>query len=312
MNEGELEQFVGAWTEHMRHGDFDQAWEVSDALLRDRAGGSCDHLPPEKRWVWNGSALSGRRVLVRCFRGLGDTIQFIRYLPMLKRVAAETIVSAPAELMPLVATVHGVDRVVEEDYIPTPRVPHDVQVEVMELPFVFRTTRHDIPIDVPYLHVEPMPLAPWAGPSVGIVWKSGEWDPRRSVPFPLMACLPALTRVRWIVIQRGPGLDEWDGRMGLLSPAATIFEQARVIRSLDLVITVDSMPAHLAGALGVPTWILLHAQADWRWLELRDDTPWYPDARLFRQERPGDWQPVLARVRDALANGGLSAPSSVA
>jgi hypothetical protein len=312
MTEAEIENLVGSWTVHMRRGEFERAWQISDRMLRARQGERCDHLPPDRRWVWDGSPLGGRRVVVRSFRGLGDTIQCIRYLPLLKHVAAQTIVCAPPELMPVVSTVAGTDRVIKEDYHPLPYARHDVQIEMMELPWVFRTTLASIPAEIPYINVDRYSIERPHGLAVGLVWQAGDWDTRRSIPFAQMNCLQDVPGIRWTIIQRGPGLSQWDGRMGTLSPADTVFEQARVMRSLDLVISVDSMPVHLSGALGVPTWILLHTEADWRWLEGRDDTPWYPHAHLFRQEQSGDWKPVLARVRDALANRGVASPSTVA
>ena len=250
--------------------------------------------------MWNGEPVAGRRVVVRAFRGLGDTLQFIRYVARLKDAGAETIVCAPPTLMPLIATVRGVDRVIEERFTPDPGVVHDVQVEVMELPFVFRTELHNVPCDVPYIHVDRAPLPDFGGLNVGVVWQAGDWDARRSIPFALMRRLQEVPRVRWYVMQRGPGLAQWDGAFGRLPPAETLLAEARVMMSLDLVITVDSMPAHLAGALGRPAWVLLHAQPDWRWLEAREDSPWYPKTRLFRQLFQGDWAPVLARVQETL------------
>jgi hypothetical protein len=284
----------------MRGADFDAAWAISDTLLRLRHGQRCDHLPPHCRWVWNGEPVAGRRVLVRAFHGLGDTLQFVRYAALLRELAAETIVYAPAKLIPLVTTVHGVDRVVEERLEAAAESAGDVEIEVMELPFVFRTIPQTVPSAVPYIHVDRMRLPHFGGLSVGLVWQAGEWDPRRSIPFALVRRLGKVPRVRWLILQRGPGLRQWDRTFGHLPPAETLVDEARVMRSLDLVITVDSMPAHLAGALGVPMWLLLHADADWRWLEDREDSPWYPTARLFRQQRAGDWEPVLARVQEAL------------
>ena len=289
-----------AWATHMRRGDFPRAWRISEDLLRARAAQSSADRPPEERWIWNGAPLLGRRVLVRCFRGLGDTIQFVRYLPLLKAIARETTVAAPAQLLSLLARAAGIDRVILENYAPCLEFGHDAEVEVMELPFVFQTTVETIPTGVPYLHVEPMCLNPDETFKVGIVWRSGKWDTRRSIPFTLMERLQDVPAVTWYILQRGPGLEEWGGGIGVLSPADTILDQARVMRSLDVVISVDSMPAHLAGALGVRTWILLHAESDWRWLDHREDSPWYPTATLFRQERAGEWAPVVARVQRAL------------
>lgn len=286
---------VNAWTEHMLRGDFAAAWEVSDAVLRSRAGVPCWHLPRHEQHVWDGTPLDGRRVLVRCYHGLGDTLQFIRYAPMVKAVAAEVIVWAQPALLPLLRTARGVDRLLPL-HDGAPGVEYDADVEIMELPHVFRTTLDTLPADVPYLHADPAPLPRDGRLAVGLVWRAGDWDPCRSVPPELLAPLARVPGVALHLLQRGPALAERPEGLGVVSGSDDVLETARVMRALDLVVTVDSMPAHLAGALGVPVWTLLHAGADWRWLRDRDDSPWYPTMRLFRQEAPGAWEPVVARV----------------
>jgi len=279
----------------MRRGEFDAAWEISDAVLRARAGAPCWHLPRHWQYVWSGAPLHGRRVLVRCYHGLGDTIQFIRYAPLLRAVAAEVIVWAQPALVPLVRGVRGVDRVLPL-HDGTPAVEYDADVEIMELPHVFRTTVRTIPAEVPYLDVAPAPRPRDGQLAVGLVWQAGDWDGRRSIPLSRLAPLAAVPGVGWHVLQRGPALENWRDGFGVVSGSDDVCEVAGVMRSLDLVISVDSMPAHLAGALGRPTWTLLHHDADWRWMEGRDSTPWYPTMRLFRQPRAGEWEPVIERV----------------
>jgi hypothetical protein len=139
---------------------------------------------------------------------------------------------------------------------------------------------------------------------VGVVWECGDWDrATRSVPFPLLAPLARVPGVALHVLQRGPGRGALDADPAFGADAGSddVLEAARVARALDLVITVDSFPAHLAGALGVPVWTLLPEPADWRWMDGRDTSPWYPAMRLYRQPRPGDWAAVVARVADDLA-----------
>jgi hypothetical protein len=290
---------VDRWMDHMRRGEFEAAWAVSDTVLRARAGVPCWHLPRHLQYVWDGRPLAGRRVLVRCYHGLGDTIQFIRYMPLLKALAAAVSVWAQPPLLPLLGTMDGIDRLLPL-HDGTPDVAYDVDVEVMELPHVFRTTLATVPAEVPYLRVEPVPL-PYRGRlAVGLAWRAGEWDARRSIPLALLAPLGKVPGIAWYILQRGPGLIEWRDRFGILPRASNLFEEARLIRALDLVISVDTMPAHLAGALGVPVWTLLPAEADWRWMDGRDDSPWYPTMRLFRQARDGVWEPVIMRVAAAL------------
>ncbi|HEX8360121.1 MAG TPA: glycosyltransferase family 9 protein [Longimicrobium sp.] len=289
-----------AWMMHMRRGDFEAAWEVSDRVLRAHAGVSCTHLPRHEQWVWDGTPVRGKRVLVRCYHGLGDTLQFIRFAPRLKDVAREVIVWAQPELIPLLNTACGIGRLLPL-HDGTPEVKFDVDVEVMELAHLFRATSRTLPGPVPYLHAEPADLPRDGRLAVGLVWQAGGWDERRSVPPHLLAPLAEVPGVELHVLQRGPGLEERPEWLGTVSGSDDVLRTARVMKALDLVITVDSMPAHLAGALGVPVWTLLHSDPDWRWMEGRDDSPWYPTMRLFRQARPGAWEEVAARVAAALA-----------
>jgi ADP-heptose:LPS heptosyltransferase len=141
---------------------------------------------------------------------------------------------------------------------------------------------------------------------VGVVWQAGDWDGRRSLAPERVAPLARVPGVALHVLQRGDALRAMPPGLGVLAGSDDVTEAAGVMRALDLVVTVDSMPAHLAGALGVPVWTLLHAEADWRWMRGREDSPWYPTMRLLRQERAGEWEPVVARVAvelEAMAAG---------
>ena len=287
------------WIETMRRGDFSAAWKISDGLLRARRPRDQENLPRWFQSVWNGEAVDAKRVLVRCYHGLGDTIQFIRYAPLLKKLAAEVIVWTQPSLIPLLRSIAGVDQ-----WLPLhdglPDVEYDVDVELNELPYVFRTTIETIPADVPYLHVEPAVLPPRDGHlRVGLIWQSGDWDSRRSIPFAEIARLGELQGIEWHILQRDARAAGWDGKLGVISGGDNPLDDARVMRSLDLVISVDTMTAHLAGAVGVRTWTLLAREADWRWMLDRSDSPWYPTMRLFRQRKAGRWDTVI----DAVVNG---------
>ncbi len=296
--------------EHMRRGDFTGAWTISDAVLRDRVGRPGPPpggLPRHEQWLWDGRPLAGRRVLVRCYHGLGDTVQFLRFLPWLRARAgaAEVTLWVQPALVELARTVPGIDRLLPlHDGVPEGEF--DADVEIMELGHVFRVTPETLlPTPVPYLHAPPAPGIMEPGhPAVGLVWRAGDWDERRSVPAAALAAAlePLVPAVKFHLLQRGAALRDWPVSWGTTSGADDPGAAARVLRALDLVLTVDSLPAHLAGALGVPTWTLLHAAADWRWMTDREDSPWYPTMRLFRQDaaRPGDWAPVLARVAGEL------------
>ncbi len=285
------------WSTYMRRGDFDAAWQVSDRLMLADPGASA-HLPRHLQPVWDGTTLRGRRVLIRCHRGLGDTLQFCRYIPLVRAVATEVTLCAPISLHPLLRTVPGVDRLIPlED--PTAEVVYDADVEIMELPYVFRSTLHTIPRRIPYIRVEPAELDR-SSPVLGLVWRAGDRDPRRSIPFRLLQPLTRLP-VTWYVLQGRPGITECPPDLGVIVGTDNVLEAAEVIASVDLLITVDTMAAHLGGALGAPVWTLLHTDADWRWMNGTAGSPWYPSMRLFRQDHPGDWSPVIDRLTYALA-----------
>ncbi|HWO43215.1 MAG TPA: ADP-heptose--LPS heptosyltransferase, partial [Candidatus Eisenbacteria bacterium] len=251
--------------------------------------------PRHLQQVWDGTSPAGKRVLVRCYHGLGDTLQFIRYTPRLRALAAEVVVAAQPELVGLLQTAAGIDRLLALD--DEDDAAWEVEIEVMELPHVFRTSLATIPADVPYLHVTPTPVEKNRNLAVGLVWSAGDWDLRRSIAFQDLQPLFEIDEIEFHMLQRGPALRERPPAFGIPSGRSDIVSLARLMRGLDLVVSVDTMTAHLAGALGVPVWNLIHADADWRWLEKRNDSPWYPTMRLFRQAKPGDWTPVI----DALA-----------
>ena len=289
------------WTHAMRRGNFSAAWEICDRVLRERAGVPCSHLPRHEQWIWDGRPFEDRRVLVRCYHGLGDTVQFIRFMPLLKRIAREAIVWAQPPLLPLLRTASGIDRLLPlHDGVP--EVEYDVDVELMELPHAFRTTLETLPNIVPYLHV-PRAALPASSDSrlkVGLFWRTSDWELERSIPTKLATWF-AVPGVQLYLLQQGRALQEWPRDLGVFAGRERIEELAGVMRALDLVITPDSFPAHLAGALGVRTWTLLPSLANWRWIIDRDDSPWYPTMRLFWQREPGNWADVMQRVVSELS-----------
>ncbi|QRR00286.1 glycosyltransferase family 9 protein [Dyadobacter sandarakinus] len=296
------------WLDYILTGDFEAVWKLKDEEIAGRGGVPDWHLPRHFQHIWDGSSLAGKRVLVRCYHGLGDTVQFIRYMPLLKAVAAEVIVWAQAGLLPLLQTVRGIDKLLPL-HDGAPDVAYDADVEIMELPHIFRTTLETIPAQVPYLHVQPSALPdPSSLFSVGLVWRAGDWDDRRSIAFSQLAELLAIPGVQFYIMQENPEKAGWKEGSGLFAGPLSLPDYARMMKSMQLVISVDSMPAHLAGALGVPVWTLLHADADWRWMRDRDDSPWYPTMKLFRQESAGDWGPVIKQVGTELS--GIIRPSA--
>ncbi len=295
----------------MMLGDFETAWRVSDVVLawRRHATLNCRDQPFHLRHVWNGAPLEGRHVLVRCYHGLGDTVQFIRYMPMLHRIAASVTVQAVPALHDLLRAVSGIDRIVALDRnVPDP--PFDADIELMELPHAFRTALATIPDEVPYLAVDAARIKAARRRmcdeprlKVGIAWSVGGWDRQRAMPLAAFAPVAAIADVALFNLQRGPALAEIASPghgVRFADDAASwtndILDTAATIRTLDLVVSVDTMVAHLAGALGVPVWTMLHAGADWRWMTGRADSPWYPTMRLFRQTAPKDWESVITAI----------------
>src|SRR5690348_8445280 len=298
------------WMCAMLRGDFATAWRLGDAVLRRRRGRRADHLPRHLRRVWDGTPLAGRRVLVRCNHGLGDTLQFVRLVPTLAEVAREVTLEAPTELLPLLASIRGLSALVPLD-APTP--PSDVEIEVMEVAHALRLTLDTLPADVPYLKspaltMPSMACAPEIGGGfkLGVVWAAGAWRPERSVPFALIEQLAQLPGVQLVSLQHGVAARDVERsalRARITTPASgeqSVVDTAALIGRLDLVVTVDTMVAHLAGALAAPVWTLLDAEADWRWMVGRSDSPWYPTMRLFRRKWTGIWDEVLEEVSAAL------------
>lgn len=296
-----MHEQVKSWTEAMRRADFALAWQLADETLASQVGKPCGDWPRHQQYIWDGSPLEGKRVLVRCYHGLGDTVQFIRFAPWLRARAAEVIVWAQSELIPLLRTAEGIDRLLPLNE-GEPEVSYDHDVELMELAHVGRVTVDTIGRAVPYLRVPPVEEAVILKTrfNVGVVWQAGNWDVSRSIPVAALAPLMDVGGVTFFALQHGPALMEWPREWGPVCPAMTVLETAQWMQALDLIISVDSFPAHLAGALGRPVWTLLPREADWRWLELREDSPWYPTMRLFRQECAGDWTSVIARVVERL------------
>ena len=297
---------AGRWLASMLRGDYEAAWRESDAIRRR---GTTD---PHR--FWNGERLDGKRVIVRCLHGFGDTVQMLAYAPRLRATAAWVIAEVNPRMVPLARCLGGIDEVItwNEDAPLTPPDWH-VQIEVMELPYFFRTTLNDLPIQTERLRLPDEWLdraAAAMGPAngrmrVGVVWEAGEWNRERSIPLRLLTPLITQDGLEFWSLQGDAAAYEAAGT-GMLDATAIcgdgLVALSATIAHLDLVITVDTLAAHLAGALGKPAWVMLQHAADWRWMHGREDSPWYPSLRLFRQGRPGDWQGVVDQVSGALEN----------
>lgn len=296
-----------AW---LQTGNYERGWREYDwRWKRKRA------VPrPFRQPLWDGSSLDGKTILLYSEQGKGDTIQFVRYATQVKERGGTVVVECPPDLVALLATCPGIDRIVAEG---EPLPDFHVQVPLMSLPGLFGTTLSTVPAAVPYLTPPAEQVQRWRDEldvepafKVGIVWQGNprhKWDRRRSVPLTQFAPLAAVPGVRLYSLQKAPGdaqLAELAGRFAVTDLAPRLEQwndTAALLETLDLVVTVDTAVAHLAGALGRPVWVALSFLVDWRWLHRRDDTPWYPTMRLFRQAELGVWEPVFERLAAELA-----------
>ena len=284
-------------------GEWEQGWEEYE--WRWRFPFFAAELAKFDRPMWDGTDLSGRSILLHAEQGLGDAIQFSRYATILAERGARVALCVQAPLRSLLQSVPGVERVVARgDALPE----HDVHCPLMRVPYLLGTTVQTVPARVPYV------IAPKRNEidrredvlHVGLVWSSNPAHPEgahKCCPLSELAPLAAVERACFYSLQLGPAAREAAAFPGMidLSPRIIDFsDTAAIIDNLDLVISVDTAVCHLAGAIGKRTFTLLASDADWRWLRGREDSPWYPTMRLFRQATPGDWAGVVARVVSAL------------
>jgi tetratricopeptide (TPR) repeat protein len=294
-------------------GDFRGGWPRYES--RWRLNGARPEPLRDAAPQWRGEPeVAGKTILLFCEQGLGDTIQLLRYVPMVAATGARVILGVQAQLKALAAQV-APDALVVSSGETMPKF--DLQCPLLSLPFAFGTELDTIPRGVPYLHAPEHRVAEWrsrlpAGGArrVGLVWAGNaahKNDRNRSLELARLKPLFDMPGVQFLSLQR----ELRPGDAAILNAHANVThlgvqlvdfaETAAVIACLDLVITADTAVAHLAGAMGKPVWILLPLSPDWRWLRGRDDSPWYPTAKLFRQETLGDWDSVVARARAELA-----------
>ncbi len=253
--------------------------------------------------MWDGTGGCDRTILVRAEQGFGDVIQFARYLPLIQQAGARPVLMCAPQLQRLLESMPGVRTVSSAGPLPA----YDAWIDQISLPRLFATTLETIPAAAGYLLADPARAQAWQarlpqGRKVGVALAGNPnhaADRRRSLPLDVALSLPDVAGLSFVNLQHGPTA----GRLPLtdLTPWMTDFaETAALIDNLDLVVTVDTSVAHLAGAMGKPVWILLPHAPDWRWLLGRTDSPWYHAARLFRQPAAGDWPSVLVQVMRAL------------
>jgi tetratricopeptide (TPR) repeat protein len=292
--------------------------------------GSRDFPPARFRWPrWDGSNLAGRTIVLCSEQGMGDTLQFVRYAPMVKARGARVIVECQPALHAILARTPGVDAWTSNA---APALAADCCEPLMSLPYRMGTTYPAVPADVPYVFADPQLLVAWqtrldefgaARLKVGLAWQGNPRCPGdrwRSVPLAAYAPLSAIDGVRLFNLQKGPGLDQlapvrdaWpiiDFGDAVDTAHGAFMDTAAIMKGLDLVITSDTATAHLAGALGVNVWVALPFVPDWRWGLEHVDCPWYPTMKLFRQSKWDDWAELFQRMAAELAT--LSAGSELA
>lgn len=287
-------------------GNFKDGWREYEWRLKVKDF----NFPKINRPLWNGSDISGRSILLHAEQGFGDTIQFIRYAPLVAQLGARVIVRCQKEVRTLIQDMQGIEQVVDYDKQPP---DCDIYCPLLSLPFIFGTTPAGIPSDIPYVKINGILVQEWKNRiqkdysklKAGIVWSGRE---QRSLSLELFVPLLQTGGITFYSLQKGEAAKQAKNHYGDMklvdyTEGITDFsDTAALIGNLDLIITVDTAVAHLAGALGKPVWTLLPFAPDWRWMLDREDSPWYPTMRLFRQPLSGDWESVINRVRQELCS----------
>ena len=255
--------------------------------------------------LWRGEAPAGRTILIHAEQGFGDTLQFCRYVPLVADRSARVAFECHPPLLELMKSLTGNVHVIP---MGQPLPDFDLHVPLMSLPLLFDTTIDNIPATVPYLNPPVTRLPFWRGQitdngclKVGLCWAGkGYPDPRRSCPVELLTLLANVGGVSWFSLQPGWKASLPFSMIDLTGHLHDFADTATLISHLDLIITIDTAVAHLAGALGKPTWVMLTHAPDWRWMLDREDSPWYPSMRLFRHVKPGSWEDVIQRIGHSL------------
>ena len=306
------------WNESLTRlmlGDYRNGWRLYESRFLVP-----EHDPPRPgAAVLDLATVAGKRVLVFAEQGRGDAIQFARYLTLLAQRGAQVIAEVYPELQPLFAGIEGVTQVVAPD---DPVPPHDLLTPLLSLPLAFGTEVSSIPAEPPYVSPPQDRREAWTArlaarsrPRVGLAWWGAQHIPKRSIPAHLLTPLLERPDLEFHAVQKDvtPTDADWLARHPAVRTHAAALrdfaDTAALLAQMDLVISIDTAVAHLAGALGRPVWILLPFSPDWRWFAARTDSPWYPTARLFRQKQAGDWAEVIQRVAGELAVLPLQASS---
>lgn len=298
-------------------GDYKQGFSRYRARFKDVKGLARETWP---RPIWQGEDLADKTLLVMDEQGMGDCLMMVRYLPLLKERGAKVLFLVAKALVPLFKGWAFVDHLIPRGE----KIPDfDFYASIFDLPYVFGTTLDTVPSRVPYLPIleldEKTVIQGDGRLKIGVVWAGTplhKHDQRRSLTLSVFKEIFEEKNFQFFSFNRDKreGDDEIVAQSGIvdLAPKLDNFaDSSRFMRQMDLVISCDTATAHLAGGLGVPVWTLLPFAPDWRWLMDREDSPWYPTMRLFRQEKPGDWQTVMKRVRSALTSRTDWSPSNL-
>jgi tetratricopeptide (TPR) repeat protein len=289
-------------------GNYREGWEEFEWFRKTE-----DYSKRQRRFpqpLWDGSDIKGLTILLHAEEGFGDTLQFIRYAPLVAENGAKVIVESQKELTLLLKNVKGIQNVISHgSELPA----FDIHCPLMSLPRVFGTTLQNIPAQIPYLFADPAKIKQWrervqsdCHTKIGLVWSGGGLPFRKSCSLELFSPLANLQGITFYSLQKGePGkrFKNAPAGMRLIDYADELHDfadTAAFIETLDLIIAVDTAVAHLAGALGKTVWVLLPFVPDWRWMLNREDSPWYPSMRLFRQPALGDWKGIVSMIADAL------------
>jgi Tfp pilus assembly protein PilF len=303
LDPGCVEASLGLAFAYLTQGNFLPGWASYERRFDGAVAQSRNALGPR----WNGEALLGRTILLHAEQGLGDTLQFVRYAPMVAARGGRVVLEVQPSLRRLLSTLGDIDTIISQGEIYS---GVDIHCPLLSLPGVFATTLATIPAPSPYLQADPQRARAWsvnigsALPRIGLVWAGDPQHRRdfhRSISLSMLAPLCS-ARAALFSLQKGPASEQLRSlppkfRVEDLEAACSdMSDTAAAIMALDLVISVDTSVAHLAAALGKPVWLLLPFVPDWRWLLQRQDSPWYPTMRLFRQPSPGAWEPVIQSV----------------
>jgi tetratricopeptide (TPR) repeat protein len=285
-------------------GNFEEGWKEYEWRLKVNDF----HHPDLHRPLWSGSDIAGRTILLHAEQGFGDTIQFIRYAHLVAQRGAKIVIRCQKELLALLKNIESADKFIDYDQQPP---DFDLYCHLLSLPLIFGTTPESIPVKIPYVKVDRILIRKWKNKiqddnsdlKVGLVWAGRE---QRYFKLELFLPLFQIKDISFYSLQKGEASIQVKNHLNNLKikdftgDIYDFADTAAIIQNIDLVISVDTAVAHLAGALGKSVWVLIPFAPDWRWMLNREDSPWYPTMRLFRQSSSGDWESVIAKVKDEL------------